>query len=293
MSLNTQTSKAFINVARKTGQSLTRSSHAHPAKCPLFIPSPVQSLFHPPTSRSLRVSPSSHIRHCHRYFSSADAAVLNSQSQPPLYETRDIRRHSETSRRVAERNGEKNHYTVARSSPKSYQNREPSPQTSSLTDVPGAGTRRKTNRNQLELKDLAVPKKQKKQEPWQEQKQALKEKFGEAGWNPRKKLSPDTMEGIRALHDQDPDKYSTPVLAEHFAVSAEAVRRILKSKWRPTEKEMDKRRERWAKRHDRIWDQQAELGLRPMRTKDKQVEEPDEFEENLRAKEILDNARNA
>jgi len=154
----------------------------------------------------------------------------------------------------------------------------------------------KPSKKRLELRDLAVrPKAYRKNdaEPWQTQKEALKDKFGDAGWNPRKKLSPDTMEGIRALHAENPDKYSTPMLAEHFKVSPEAVRRILKSKWRPSEKEMDKRRERWAKRHDRIWDQMAELGLRPKRSKDRALEEPDEFEENLKAKEILDNARNA
>jgi hypothetical protein len=127
-------------------------------------------------------------------------------------------------------------------------------------------------------------------EHWQIQKKALQEKFKE-GWNPRKKLSPDTMEGIRALHEQDPDKYSTSVLADHFKVSPEAIRRILKSKWRPSAEAMQARRERWARRHDRIWDQQAELGLRPKRIKDRAVEDPDQFEEDLRAKEMLDAAR--
>ncbi|KAL2424709.1 Required for respiratory growth protein 9, mitochondrial [Exophiala dermatitidis] len=150
----------------------------------------------------------------------------------------------------------------------------------------------KGKNKRLQLKDLAISK-EKEKEPWQIQKQALKEKFGDAGWNPRKKLSPDTMEGIRALHEQDPERWSTPVLADHFKVSPEAIRRILKSKWRPSEKEMEKRRERWARRHDRIWDKMAELGLRPQRTKEKSLEDPDEFEENLKAKEILDNARNA
>ncbi len=150
--------------------------------------------------------------------------------------------------------------------------------------------KKSTSKKGLTLRDLAVnqkPRSKKDSEPWQIQKEALKDKFGEAGWNPRKKLSPDTMEGIRALHAENPDKYSTPMLAEHFKVSPEAIRRILKSKWRPSEKEMEKRRERWAKRHDRIWDQMAELGLRPRRLQDKALEEPDEFEENLKAREIL------
>lgn len=102
-------------------------------------------------------------------------------------------------------------------------------------------------------------------EVWQIQKTALLKKFGDEGWKPRKRLSPDALDGIRALHAQYPDKYSTPVLAQEFKVSPEVIRRILRSKWRPSEEEMTSRRERWAKRHDRIWDQKAEIGIRPLR----------------------------
>lgn len=126
----------------------------------------------------------------------------------------------------------------------------------------------------------------KKREPWQTQKQALLQKFGETGWSPRKKLSPDTIEGIRALHEQYPDKYPTPVLSEQFKVSPEAIRRILKSKWRPSEDKVAERRERWAKRHDRIWDQQAEIGLRPARTKSRKAPEPGEVDQEMETEEL-------
>ncbi|EEP81540.1 predicted protein [Uncinocarpus reesii 1704] len=102
------------------------------------------------------------------------------------------------------------------------------------------------------------------QQQWRVQKDALKKKFAE-GWAPPKRLSPDAIEGVRELHRQNPQKFSTPVLAEHFKVSPEAIRRILKSKWRPSEKEMEKRKIRWEKRKDRIWDHMSELGLRPRR----------------------------
>jgi hypothetical protein len=105
----------------------------------------------------------------------------------------------------------------------------------------------------------------KKKEHWQIQKAALKNKFKE-GWNPSKKLSPDALDGIRHLHAVAPDKFTTSVLAEQFQISPEAIRRILKSKWRPSEAEMEDRRKRWDKRHDRIWSHLSELGLRP-RTK--------------------------
>lgn len=142
---------------------------------------------------------------------------------------------------------------------------------------------RKLNQSAPGIKQLSA-----KQESWNIQRKALKEKFPE-GWNPRKKLSPDAMEGIRGLHTQDPVKYSTPVLAEQFKVSPEAIRRILKSKWasKAGEEKIEERRDRWAKRHDRIWDQQAELGLRPRRTKETGVEDPDKFEKEMVRKEIL------
>jgi len=101
-----------------------------------------------------------------------------------------------------------------------------------------------------------------KPESWEIQKSALKEKFKE-GWAPPKKLSPDALDGIRHLHATDPERFTTPVLAEQFKVSPEAVRRILKSKWQPTEEEQDDRRRRWWNRRLRIWSQMAELGLRP------------------------------
>ena len=102
-----------------------------------------------------------------------------------------------------------------------------------------------------------------RREEWQIQKSALSEKFGSAGWMPRKRLSPDTLEGIRALHAQYPDKFTTPILADQFKVSPEAIRRILKSKWRPSEEEEDRRRQRWEKRGENIWSQKVEVGIKP------------------------------
>ncbi|KAL8651445.1 MAG: hypothetical protein Q9226_004706 [Calogaya cf. arnoldii] len=102
-----------------------------------------------------------------------------------------------------------------------------------------------------------------KRESWRIQKDALSSKFGSAGWSPRKRLSPDALEGIRALHAQFPDKFSTPVLANRFEVSVEAIRRILKSKWRPSDEEATSRSQRWDKRGERIWGQMVALGVKP------------------------------
>ncbi|KAF1826325.1 uncharacterized protein K489DRAFT_298638, partial [Dissoconium aciculare CBS 342.82] len=102
-------------------------------------------------------------------------------------------------------------------------------------------------------------------EPWQVQKAALQEKFGQVNWEPRKRLSPDSLNGIRTLHASDPGTYTTAVLANHFQVSPEAIRRILKSKWRPNEDEARDRLERWERRGARKWADMAAVGLRPPR----------------------------
>lgn len=98
---------------------------------------------------------------------------------------------------------------------------------------------------------------------WQIHKEAMKEKLGGEAWNPRKKLSPDTMEGIRHLNSSQPDRFTTPVLAQHFKVSPEAIRRILKSKWKPNDEEYEDRMERWNRRGERIWTNLVEMGVKP------------------------------
>ncbi|KAL2024274.1 hypothetical protein VTK56DRAFT_8756 [Thermocarpiscus australiensis] len=103
-----------------------------------------------------------------------------------------------------------------------------------------------------------------KKEPWMIQKEALKKKFPE-GWKPRKRLSPDALTGIRALHAQFPEEYTTEVLAQKFEVSPEAIRRILKSKWNPTPEEEMERQERWFKRGKKVWAHWAALGKKPPR----------------------------
>lgn len=105
-----------------------------------------------------------------------------------------------------------------------------------------------------------------KAEPWQVQKEALKRKFGDEGWNPRKRLSPDAIAGIRALHAEFPAIFTTKWLAKKFEVSPEMIRRILKSKWRPTPEEEEDRERRWFNRGKKIWERNAELGMRVPRS---------------------------
>jgi len=64
-------------------------------------------------------------------------------------------------------------------------------------------------------------------------RERMKSSFPE-GWSPPHKLSRQAMDGLRVLHTHDPETFSTPLLAERFRVSPEAIRRILRSKWEPS-----------------------------------------------------------
>ena len=104
-----------------------------------------------------------------------------------------------------------------------------------------------------------------KLEPWKVHKFAIKKKLDGKPWDPLKKLSPDARQGVRQLHEEDPTLWSTPNLAQHFEISPDAIRRILKSKWEPTEEEKKSQEERWVKRGETIWDRYVELGKKAPR----------------------------
>ena len=87
---------------------------------------------------------------------------------------------------------------------------------------------------------------------WAQHRASLKEKFPD-GWAPPHKLSRAAMDGLRALHAHDPDTFTTPVLADKFRISPEAVRRILRGKWQPTQEQRARLLERERRhRQDRI-----------------------------------------
>ncbi|KIJ99909.1 hypothetical protein K443DRAFT_679591 [Laccaria amethystina LaAM-08-1] len=68
---------------------------------------------------------------------------------------------------------------------------------------------------------------------WKAHRETIRKEFP-GGWSPPRKLSREAMDGLRQLHHHDPEKFTTPLLAEKFRISPEAVRRILKSKWEPS-----------------------------------------------------------
>ena len=105
-----------------------------------------------------------------------------------------------------------------------------------------------------------------KVETWRLHKIAMKMKFPE-GWSPPRKVSPDAMDAMRTLNSQFPTTYTTPVLAEHFRISPEAVRRILKSNWKAKRVDLDVASkdlyEKWNQRGKRIWTTMAAMGMNP------------------------------
>ena len=71
------------------------------------------------------------------------------------------------------------------------------------------------------------------------------------GWGPPRKLSRDAMDALRDLHTSDPTVHTTVALANRFQISPEAVRRILRSRWAPS----DERRQWLLAREKRMRDE--------------------------------------
>ncbi|KAG0681935.1 Required for respiratory growth protein 9 mitochondrial [Pichia californica] len=86
---------------------------------------------------------------------------------------------------------------------------------------------------------------------WLRTKYALKEKSMKTDLSKVKRLSPSTARAIRALHDEFSDELPNEKLAEFFKVSPIAISKILKSRWSPTEKELDKLESRWERKLSR------------------------------------------
>lgn len=63
-------------------------------------------------------------------------------------------------------------------------------------------------------------------------------------WNPPRKLSREAISLLRLLQKSDPTTFTTPILAERFRISGEAVRRILKSRFELPGDEADRREAR-------------------------------------------------
>ena len=97
---------------------------------------------------------------------------------------------------------------------------------------------------------------------------ALRKAFPE-GWSPPRKISRDAMDSLRMLHSHSPETFTTPVLADRFKISPEAVRKILKSKWAPSRERKEELRardetrkvERRRKRVEKEWTEAVDKGV--------------------------------
>ncbi|KAL6948495.1 hypothetical protein ACO0QE_000961 [Hanseniaspora vineae] len=141
--------------------------------------------------------------------------------------------------------------------------------TSAYDDVDRSSSTHKINQSDLKqtkhehavekgvtlVQNASEANKTKKKPEWLVQKLALKSKFEH--WNPTKKLSRDEMDNVRLLKEKMPYLNNTDI-GNHFKISPEAVRRILKSRFSPkTERERQGLEDRWIRRGERI---QAQLG---------------------------------
>jgi Neugrin len=108
-----------------------------------------------------------------------------------------------------------------------------------------------------------IPSYKSKKEHWQRRKASIAAKNLSQPWNPKSKLSPDTMAAIRTLNEQYPEQFTLQVLRDHFDISHEGLRRILKSRWAPSEQEEEARRKRWEERGKAIWEKLADQGSKP------------------------------
>ncbi|SGY44443.1 BQ5605_C001g00158 [Microbotryum silenes-dioicae] len=75
---------------------------------------------------------------------------------------------------------------------------------------------------------------------WLKHRQAMRERYP-LGWAPPKRISREAMDLVRTMHASDPIRYSTRVLSDHFKISPEAVRRILKSRFSLDVEERERR----------------------------------------------------
>lgn len=80
---------------------------------------------------------------------------------------------------------------------------------------------------------------------WVKREETLRKRYGQ--WNPTRKLSRQQITDIKNLKGQYPGM-KTKQLADFFLISPESIRRILKSKWEPTDEEMEDLKRRTEKR---------------------------------------------
>ncbi|KAI9597579.1 hypothetical protein BDF19DRAFT_276907 [Syncephalis fuscata] len=69
-------------------------------------------------------------------------------------------------------------------------------------------------------------------------------------WRPEKRVARSTMEQMRMLHKEFPDKYDVKALSAQYNISFEAVRRILHSSFEPTPEIAERQEKRRQEQRD-------------------------------------------
>lgn len=83
---------------------------------------------------------------------------------------------------------------------------------------------------------------------WHKRDESLRKRYG--AWNPTRKLSREQMNSIKEMKAMVPHM-NTKQIADHFGINPESIRRILKSKWVPSEAEAADVRKRAEKRKEK------------------------------------------
>lgn len=83
----------------------------------------------------------------------------------------------------------------------------------------------------------------KDKEMWMRHAERIRSKYPD-GWQPKNKLSRGAMIGIKELHGFDNQEFSVNNLSKKFKRSPESIRRVLKSKWVPSEERANEQNER-------------------------------------------------
>ncbi|CAB4413719.1 unnamed protein product [Rhizophagus irregularis] len=80
---------------------------------------------------------------------------------------------------------------------------------------------------------------------WLRHRFAMKERIGFKYWKPHKKVNREVMDKIRWLHNQLPEEYNAEKLSKHFKISPESIRRIIKSKFIPKSKILERQERKY------------------------------------------------
>ncbi|GBB85024.1 hypothetical protein RclHR1_01160018 [Rhizophagus clarus] len=93
---------------------------------------------------------------------------------------------------------------------------------------------------------------------WLKHKFAMKERIGFKHWKPHKRVNREIMDKIRWLHNQFPEEYNAEKLSNHFKISPESIRRIIKSKFIPNSEILERQEQKYREKLIKFKEKQKE-----------------------------------